>query len=138
MAENTEGRDSMKKYLLLAALLVTANAQAARLQCDLEDTSPTNQTLYVFTLEVTNKMVKVVDGRSGVIALDMGDGWPVTVNGESGIIAVDNGPLTQSSPDRYASDLTLNRHSLRVAAYSKIAGKEHFWKGQCYQSDPKF
>ena len=126
----------MKKYLLLAALLVTANAQAARLQCDLENTDPKNLTHYHFTLDVNDKRVKVAEGYSSIHNLDVGDGVPVTMNWESGIVASTH--YQESNPERYSTNIRLNRHSLRLSAFMIIAGTEYLFKGQCYQSDPKF
>lgn len=128
----------MKKIFLLAAILLSTQAQAARLQCDLEDTNPKNQAHYIFTLEVTEKLAKVVEGRSGVIPFDVSEGWPIVSNHEAGILAVNNGPLPKLDPNRYGADLNLNRHSLRLSVYSRIADVERFYKGQCYESDPKF
>ena len=127
----------MKKIFLLAAILLSTQAQAVRLQCDLEDTNPKNQSHTAFTLELADQRARVVAGHSRIISLDTNSrGYAITLVSEAGIVAEDDGPLTDS--ERYGGDLTLNRHSLRLSVYSRIADTERFYKGQCYESDPKF
>ena len=127
----------MKKIFLLAAILLSTQAQAVRLQCDLENISPTNATLKIFTLDINDKRVKVVSGYSGVHDLDFGEGLPITKSWEAGIVA--SNVFTETAKTLGASDnLTLNRHSLRLGLFTKTEESEYFAKGQCYESDPKF
>jgi hypothetical protein len=126
----------MKKIFLLAAILLSTQAQAARLQCDLENVDPKNQTHYHFTLDVNEKRVKVAEGYSSIARLDVGDGVPVTMNWEVGIVASSH--YQESNPERYSTNLRLNRHSLRLSVFTIIGGTERLYKGQCYESDPKF
>ena len=127
----------MKKYFLLAALLATANAQAARLQCDLEPINPKLAALQIFTLEITDERVRVVEGNSGVYDLDHGEGLLITRNHEAGIVATNVNTETAKLLNQ-ADDLWLNRHSLRLGISSWEGKSVSFSKGQCYLSDPKF
>ena len=121
----------MKKIFLLAAILLSTQAQAVRLHCDMEGKTKDH---YHFTIDVNDNRLKMAEGYSGIPMLDLGDGVPITSSWESGIIASGRDPDDEG--DRI--NLRLSRHSLRFSIDATYSGADFKRTGQCYESDPKF
>ena len=137
----------MKRIFLLAAILLSTQAQAARLQCDIDqgrtanagrpDETETPQMGHGFlVLDINDERVLIENGQSGYLAPD--DALPIQRSTEAGIAAwlVDGD---------YEHSLELSRTSLKLTLTWSLAGftkksprTDIYYKGQCYESDPKF